>query len=37
VDEYCAATLNSLFSAEREKVWEQLRQACNDQALLEIT
>jgi hypothetical protein len=24
------------FSAEREKVWEQLRQACNDQALLEI-
>lgn len=36
VEEYCAATLNSLFSAEREKVWEQLRQACNDQALSDI-
>ena len=33
VDEYCAASLNALFSAEREKVWEQLRQACNDPAL----
>ena len=36
VDEYCAATLNSLFSSEREEVWEQLRQACNDQALSDI-
>ena len=36
VDEYCATTLNSLFSAEREKVWEQLRQACNDPALSDI-
>ena len=36
VDEYCAATLNSLFSAEREKVWEQLRSACNDPILSEI-
>jgi len=36
VDDYCAASLNALFSAEREKVWEQLRQACNDPALSEI-
>lgn len=36
VDEYCAASLNALFSAEREKVWEQLQQACNDPALSEI-
>ncbi len=36
VDEYCAASLNALFSAEREKVWEQLRQVCNDPALSEI-
>ena len=33
VDEYCAGSLNALFSAEREEVWEQLRQACNDPAL----
>ena len=33
VDEYCAASLNALFSPEREKVWEQLRQACDDAAL----
>ena len=36
VDEYCAASLNTLFSPEREKVWEQLRQACNDPALSAI-
>jgi hypothetical protein len=33
VDNYCAASLNALFSAEREKVWEQLRQVCNDSDL----
>jgi hypothetical protein len=33
VDDYCAASLNALFSPEREKVWEQLRQSCNDPAL----
>lgn len=36
VDEYCAASLNALFSPDREKVWEQLRQACNDSALSAI-
>jgi len=36
VDEYCAASLKALFSAEREKVWEQFRQACNDPALSAI-
>lgn len=36
VDEYCAASLNALFSPEREKVWEQLRQTCNDPALSAI-
>ncbi len=36
VDDYCASSLNALFSAEREKAWEQLRQACNDPALLAI-
>ncbi len=33
VDHYCEGSLNALFSQEREKVWEQLRQACNDPAL----
>ncbi|MGD0886142.1 MAG: hypothetical protein ABSA46_14955 [Thermodesulfovibrionales bacterium] len=33
VDDYCTASLNALFSPEREKVWEQLRQTCNDPAL----
>jgi hypothetical protein len=33
VDEYCAASLNALFSPDREKVWEQLRKSCNDPAL----
>ena len=27
---------SALFSAEQEKVWEQLRQSCNDPALLDI-
>ena len=36
IDEYGAASLNALFSPEREKVWEQLRQACNDPALSAI-
>lgn len=36
VDEYCAASLNALFLPDREKVWEQLRQACNDPALSAI-
>lgn len=36
VDEYCAASLNALFSPEREKVWEQLRQTSNDPALSAI-
>jgi hypothetical protein len=36
VDEYCANSLSAIFSTEREKVWEQLRQACNDPALSAI-
>jgi len=36
VDEYCTASLNALFSPDREKVWEQLRQACNDSVLSAI-
>jgi hypothetical protein len=36
VDEYCAASLNALFSPDREKVWEQLRKSCNDPALLSV-
>ncbi len=36
VDEYCAASLNALFSPEREKIWEQFRQSCNDPALSAI-
>ncbi len=34
--EYCAASFNALFSPEREKVWERLRQACNDPVLSAI-
>jgi hypothetical protein len=33
VGEYCAGSLNALFSPGREKVWQQLRHACNDPAL----
>lgn len=33
VDEYCEASLNALFSSDREKVWEQLRKSCDDPAL----
>lgn len=33
VDDYCAASLKALFSANREEVWEQLRHACSDPAL----
>ena len=33
VQEYCAGSLAALFSPDREKVWEQLRQVCNDPAL----
>jgi hypothetical protein len=33
VKEYVTGSLNALFSAEREKVWEQLRKSCNDHAL----
>jgi hypothetical protein len=36
VDEYCAGCMNALFSVEREKVWEQLRAACDDPALSAI-
>jgi hypothetical protein len=36
VKNYCAASLQALFSADRERVWEQLRQACNDPALSAI-
>lgn len=36
MDEYCATSLDALFSVERKKVWEQLRQACNDPALSKI-
>jgi hypothetical protein len=33
VNDYCEACLKALFETDREKVWEQLRQACNDPAL----
>jgi hypothetical protein len=33
VDDYCEACLKALFEPDREKVWEQFRQACNDPAL----
>lgn len=33
VEDYCAASLKALFSADREKVWEQLRQVYDDPAL----
>ena len=36
VDQYCAGSLNALFSPEREHVWEQLRHACDDPALSAI-
>jgi len=36
VDDYCAASLKALFSTDRESVWEQLRQVCNDPALSSI-
>jgi len=36
VGEYCAGCMNALFSAERENVWDQLRQVCNDTALMAI-
>jgi len=36
VNEYCAGSLNALFSAERENVWEKLRPECNDPALSAI-
>jgi hypothetical protein len=36
VDEYCAGCMNALFSAEREEVWGQLREVCNDPALSAI-
>ena len=36
VDDYCAASLNALFEAEREKVWERVRKVCDDPALSRI-
>ncbi len=33
VDDYCARTFATLFSGERERTWETLRGACNDDAL----
>lgn len=35
VDDYCTASLKVLFSADREKLWDQLRLACSDPALSE--
>src|SRR5436853_6087513 len=36
VEDYCAASLEALFTPEREKAWEQLRQVCNDPAFSRI-
>jgi hypothetical protein len=33
VKDYCAARLEALFSAERDKVWSQFRELCKDPAL----